>query len=236
MDPVLEALLPLAAIDERVRALAEQRRRLERKLDKLRSEDDTRRAAVETLTATMAERRKAVTALEAEMRRFEQQRDRAVRALEMGMGDAAAAERQRQTCAHRIDDLETEILEAMEQREEDDEALAARTEEAAAAAAAREEGEATMGPELEGVIAESARLVASREEHTPNLPAYEREQYRRLLARKKYALARMVDRTCTACQSTVPYQIRNDLHQGRLVNCENCARWLYLPQEETAAP
>jgi predicted nucleic acid-binding Zn-ribbon protein len=218
MDPVLEALLPLAAIDERVRALAEQRRRLERKLDKLRSEDDTRRAAVETLTATMAERRKAVTALEA------------------GMGDAAAAERQRQTCAHRIDDLETEILEAMEQREEDDEALAARTEEAAAAAAAREEGEATMGPELEGVIAESARLVASREEHTPNLPAYEREQYRRLLARKKYALARLVDRTCTACQSTVPYQIRNDLQQGRLVNCENCARWLYLPQEETAAP
>ena len=228
MDAVLESLIPLADLDDRRRGLRERARSSDRKLAGGAKKRDDAIGLRDEIDQRMKERRAATAIQEKELRRFEQQRDRANKALESGMGNAEAAQRQIDTCSERIDELETEILEAMEVREEDESALAAAKTAVEEAITALAEIEAQHRPILEAIAAEIADVDAQRATHIATLPAYERRTYEELTKRKGYALSAIVDRTCSACQNTIPYALQNDLRQGRLITCETCHRWLFF--------
>lgn len=228
MDAVLESLIPLADLDDRKRGLQERVRSSDRKLANGAKKRDEAIALRESIDARMKERRAVTAKQETELRRFEQQRDRANRALESGMGSADAAQRQIDTCSERIDELETEILEAMEVREEDEEALAAAITAVDTAIQTLVDIEAEHRPILAELHSELADVDTRRATYISALPSYEQRTYQELTKRKGYALSAIVDRTCSACQNTIPYAMQNDLRQGRLINCETCHRWLFF--------
>ncbi|HMV69275.1 MAG TPA: hypothetical protein PKA64_20700 [Myxococcota bacterium] len=229
MDPLLPILAQLARNDDAIQARDDTSRRLKRRLDDL---DGPEAAATERHAALVAEldaMRRANVADEAELDHYEHQRKAAVRSLETGLGNPAAAERQLAACRDAIDTLETRILERMDQRE-------ARVAEADAAArdlaALREVNvgkRAELSAQLEALRAEQTAAVALRASLAEQLPREERHTYLQLVKTRATALATLRDKACSACGAVPPLQVAANILKGAIGTCTVCGRWLFSP-------
>ncbi|MCB9665606.1 MAG: hypothetical protein H6732_15965 [Alphaproteobacteria bacterium] len=235
MDPYLASLLPLATLDDRLATLKDQLRHVARKqaaLDAACTEAQARLAAAEARLAELrADERKHTD----EIRRLEALRDQARSALAQGFGSAEAAERQIARCDALLDEHETAALEDMEARDE----VGAERTAAQAALAEAEARRAADGPGLDAqhtrLADEQARLEVDRGSRVRALPREVQGTYTGLhTQRGGTALAVLEGDACTACRHVVPYQLRNDLKQGRLVTCDGCGRWLFLRSQAEA--
>lgn len=54
-------------------------------------------------------------------------------------------------------------------------------------------------------------------------------RYRRLRQRTGRAIVPVVNGACTGCFNNTPASFRSSVHDGKVINCENCGRMLYWP-------
>ncbi len=235
MDPLLEILLPIARLDDRRRALREEYHRIEGRLKRHADANTTAAAEVDRIETELRESRLQMTKLQNDVRTFENRRDAAQRALDAGAGSAEAAERQRDTCTQRIDELETNVLEVMETLEQLDEDLVGAQAKVVEVHAASVKTDEEYRPRLSEIRKEFDDVTAARNKALPNIPRGERTTYDGLIKRKAYALAPVINEACDACRQVVAYQMRSDLKDGRMATCSGCLRWLYLPKKEPEA-
>lgn len=182
------------------------------------------RVQADLLSATAEER-----ALHRQLDDYRAKQQSATRILETGAGSPDAAQRQLVQCSAILDDLETKLLEMFERQDGLRASLAAAETELAKAGSER----SRVANETPGVL---ARLEAEERAALPKRTAVAnelspevRQRYDMLRAgKKKVAVARLVDGSCTGCQMTVPAQHISDLRRGLMEPCRGCGRFLLL--------
>ncbi len=155
---------------------------------------------------------------------------RARRALEGGLGDADAAQRQLDQTTVQIDDLETQLLEHMESGD-------AMVERRASAESAIGDAKAHLAEllerydgELAAYIAEEAQQAAEVRSIALLLPPELRGRYEDLRARRQWAVAVVREGACNACNKVVTQQHISDLRRGLMKACMGCHRFLVVPE------
>jgi len=152
---------------------------------------------------------------------------RAEKVLETGVGDPAAAERQRVQCLEIIDGIETEVLEALEVQEDIQPRLDAANERVAAAERAVVEARQSGPERVASLVDEIGELRVAHDDIHGTLDREIRGRYDLLRSRKPPAVARIRNDACAMCMYTVPKQATIEMRRGRLVTCRGCGRWLY---------
>ncbi|HOO77530.1 MAG TPA: C4-type zinc ribbon domain-containing protein [bacterium] len=137
-------------------------------------------------------------------------------------------------CKADIRQIEDEMLEAMEQIEAERDEL---TRIEADLDRAREEFGAEKekaGAEIESIDRELANLAAERVAAAAGMDGENLERYQRIYDnRKDRVVVPAVDGSCQGCYMQLTPQQANDvLKDDRLYFCENCGRFLYLPETE----
>jgi len=155
---------------------------------------------------------------------------RARRALEEGLGDAEAAQRQLEQTTVQIDDLETQLLEHMESGD-------AMTEKRASAATAIDSAKAHLAEllerfdgELAAHLAEEAQQAAEVRSIAPLLPPELKGRYEDLRAKRQWAVAIVREGACNACNKVITQQHISDIRRGLLKACMGCHRFLVIPE------
>lgn len=227
-----EDLERLAEVDRLDREIARRQRAIERAEASLAEGQGAvaeREQAKAALAASLADNRTQQLAVQRTIGGHEANRDRARKALEMGHGDAAAAERQIERTSELIDTAETEQLELLEAQDGLDTELAAAEQ----ALSEAQEALAVLLEEVPAAKAEHeaalATLGTQRTEVFEQLPAELARRYADFRARDKWAVAQIVDGACGSCRVDVPAQQQHDLSRGLIVPCRRCYRWVVLP-------
>ncbi len=206
-------------------------RQLKAQQDKVEREEQGVKNAQENLKklkVTLHEKEGGLKAKQQEIAKYEQQRNQASTKKEYDALQHGIAHNKNQ-----CQQLEDAILAAMLNV---DEATAQIPKMEEAVKKARDEV-ARVRQEFEPRLKEyQEQLEQARgqlKELGTQLPVAMGEQYERLVAaRGEDALALVEKRNCTACQTEITIQARNDLLSGRLVLCKSCGRMLYV-QETT---
>ncbi len=228
-----DELVRLRDMDTRDRA-AERARREAEKLRQARRDAegviDAARAEVARIEAEKAALKKAEHATQRDLEQARTYRSRAERALQQGLGDADAAQRQLESTTEQIDELETHMLEHME-------AADALSEELGAAEIAVEkavEAHGTLMETWESELATQEQLAADEtarlEELRAGLPSDLRDRYDGHRAKKRWAVAIIREGACNACNKVVRQQHISDLRRGLLKPCLGCHRYLVLAE------
>ena len=185
----LDDLTQIGAADDAIRA---EQRAVARARQRL-ADADAAVAAIEAHLAAILTEQQELRAREAELEnrlaRYGKQLDAALKSLETGLGDPEVSERQRVACVGLIDEVETGILECIEEQEQAQERHRATSKELDQTS---ESTEATR-QDVEREIAErSTRVHGLRAERQPLVDGlYKdiRERYDILLQRKGSAVA-----------------------------------------------
>lgn len=217
-----------AVLDDLDKQLAKQRARVpaaDAAIEVIQGQIDVAKAA---LKAVKTEERATARAVE----RYEKRRAQAQRALDSGMGDPAAADRQVQQCSAIIDDLEGTQLEQMEAVEQAAATVATAEADLVQATADRAVDAEQAPPIIEDLSARRAVKQAERDALEPQIHAEIRNRYAILRAKKKTAVSLMQDSTCIPCRRTVPMQDASDVRRGLLKSCRNCGRYLVMSAAE----
>jgi predicted nucleic acid-binding Zn-ribbon protein len=229
VDIHVDDLVPIALLEEQEAALATHLRNAEVRVEKQRAIVARARERLAALDADLERNRKAEREAQEEIRKAQSLRSSAQRALDQGLGNAAAVEHQLATCAATLDRAETEVLELMMARDELTPIRAGVAKELDDAAAALTALEAETKPAVAAWKAEAQRAAAERQALRAKLPRDLGAAYDAVVARRGSGLARVVDKVCTACARAVPSQRLIDVRAGRLVQCDGCSRWLWIP-------
>ncbi len=229
MTDLLDLVLPIARAELRLTAARQALHHLERL--EARADEGAEAAArvASAAEAHHAATRSALRGVETELARYQQQREAAQRALEVGAGGEAAL-RQVETCAARIDTLELEALEAMDAVEASAAALAAAREAHVAASAAASRLRDDHDPQRRHHEAVATEAGAAAGEAAKALPRDLLTQLHAILRRHRPATALLESGACAACHRRAALQHVADLRQGRVVTCDGCGRWL-VPAE-----
>jgi predicted nucleic acid-binding Zn-ribbon protein len=195
------------------------------------------RRSLEARRAGQAAARDAVVArqggLEAELAATERRAGQVSRRLYSGEVSAArdlqALSSEIETLKHRASDLEDEALGVLEEREPLDAAVDALDREDAALTARQAvlegeaaEGEAAVGAELDGLVAQRAAAAAA-------VPAELLATYDRIRAKLGTGAARLVGNHCGGCHLVLPateIDRLKHLADGAVVTCDQCGRIL----------
>ncbi|HIA03612.1 MAG TPA: hypothetical protein EYN66_17185 [Myxococcales bacterium] len=157
---------------------------------------------------------------------YARQKNGAERALNAGVGDAAAAIRQMERCDQLIDQNETDQLCSLDREEDEQARLAQLTVQLAKAKA----GHLTLReakPEALKKISEAlSKANRSRKASTGGLPGHMLKKYDGLKARRGVAVALFVDGACKTCHTVPPHRIALDIKNDRVETCGRCGRWL----------
>ncbi len=149
--------------------------------------------------------------------------------------DYRLAEQQLRSCILIVDDLETEALELMEQRDDAEQVAEAAqqafdaAEDASTRAVVRERDRIpAIDRELEDLdLARPALQEALTHEH--------RGPFRTLRARNRSAVATLRDGACSVCNYASPSQVVNEIEgHTRVHTCRNCGRFLLPGRPEQA--
>lgn len=200
-------------------------------------EPDARAVVLQTTTAAteaakaLAELRDAERAASREVNLYEKRSATATRALEQGLGDPAAAQRQIEQCAQIIDDLETRQIELMEAIEAAQQTLSERQRaqsEAEQALAIHVQGARV---ELDSIEKEQATLTPQRDRARAALPKELGLRYDLIRTKKGTATALLQpDDACAACRLRAPMAEASDVRRGLLKSCRGCGRYLLPPE------
>lgn len=238
MDPTLDQLIPVAHLDEQIAERLELQARARRKLAKAIESIAAAEAHLAAQRAALEQLRTEELEHQRELKRAEGMRDSAQRALDAGLGDAAASERQIARCAELIDAAETALLERMDTRETLEAARDAAQDALTDAHAHQDRLKAELEPAIETWAAAVAELQSHRAHALSGVPRDVDAEYHRMFRKHGAALSRVHGDTCKRCARVVPLQRVTDIKQNRLVHCDGCGLWLWIdlaPKEETAA-
>jgi predicted nucleic acid-binding Zn-ribbon protein len=223
----LDDITKLGALDEAIRA---EERASERATQRLADENaGVAQAAAHTddLAGKQRAARDEERSLESRLDRYTRQLAAALRSLETGVGNPEVSERQRVSTLELIDEVETGILECIENQEHLTELHAAAVEEHAALA---QHCDAAAKEVMTELAERAGRLAALREDRVPALAALAPDLRRRYdaLRAKKGAAVTTVDsqNCCTKCRMLAPTQQLSEVRRGRLEQCRGCGRWL----------
>jgi predicted nucleic acid-binding Zn-ribbon protein len=169
---------------------------------------------------------KALKAKHGDIARFEKQRDQAGSTKEY---EALGTEihHAREKC----DEIENEVLAAMEEGEKLEAALPGLEK---AAQQAREElvkAEQESAPRKESLTAQLNETTARLQGLEAEIPPDHRAQYNRTVSSLGAdGMAAVSDRACTACYTEITAKALGQLQQEEFVVCKSCGRILYLPE------
>ena len=156
-------------------------------------------------------------------------RGNALRLLETGQGDPEGAQRQLDKSSALIDELETEMLEVLEAQD----GLSTSLEAAKSAQAAKEAHLAELEAAQPAIEEEVTLALASdAEARAPVWSALDadlQQRYQDFRAKRMWAVSRIRDNACNACNKVVRQQHIADLKRGLIAPCMGCRRWLVLP-------
>ncbi|MEC8191195.1 MAG: hypothetical protein VX944_08655 [Myxococcota bacterium] len=228
MHPDLDLLVRLWGHDERVDSARARAAAL--KADVGRIEEEIR--SIGERMSDLAKELAHVGQQEAEasrtLGRYIERRDRAAVLLKGGQVlDYTAVQKQLDQCTALVDELESQVLEFMEQREE-------MVERGSALEAQQEEAKDAKGRAHERWVVDGRVIRSEIEAVWPLRQAAHDELNRELAtkydsfrARGMVPLAVMGDEACTQCHVVVHGQIRIEVNSGRrLHQCRGCGRWL----------
>jgi len=229
MNSELETLDVVDGYDRRTRELeraaAKQRQAVADATEALSARND----AAERLREALAANKTDQHAANRKAHLYTQRKESALRILERGSGDPAAAERQLRQCNTILDDTETNQLELMETQE----ALEAELDSAAKAISEAEAELERVGREatirIERIDKDLAETATKRAESWRELDREIQDRYVALVRRKRTAVAHITGGACHACQRMITAQHLSDLRKGRLTPCRGCHRWLIPP-------
>ena len=193
-------------------------------------------AEVSEAKAALAEIEAAVAAVQEEERtlnrRMEEyilRRDRTRGLIDAGkVSDFITASRQLDQCEQIVDELETEVLDRMERREELEGKSAAAGARLAAGRAADTEARQPYHQEAPTLKSRIETLTAQRVPLLGRLNPDYRRQYSDLRGRGKLALCNITDAACSACHETPPPQVIIEVGAGtRIHSCRGCQRFFF---------
>ncbi len=222
-------LLQLSAADAEERALKACDRAIvvaNERLEGAKKALTLAEVAETTTAAALAALRDAERQLQREIEGYRANRLAAVRMLESGVGNADAAERQRQRSEALIDEAETRQIENLEAQ---DPARAAYQRAAMALDAARKllaVSAAEVPEEVARQTAAHALHLVGRDAALVPLDPQTRQRYLLLVQRKGTAVAAIRKECCASCQITVYQQHLTDIRRGLIEPCKGCGRWL----------
>ncbi len=191
------------------------RRRI-KDLDAQKAQEEAKLGELDTQEKTVQRR----------VRDFGERRDRTQKLIDSGRGDYQTAVAQLAEINGVIDRHESELLEAIEQKELQ-ETLIGRTTElmSVAKGRARTAGDRQRArrPEIE---ARFKKLGPLRKSRTEDLGSHLANQYKDLRTRKRPVLVNAVDGTCEFCNMALPSHWLGEIVGGRRVrNCRGCGCW-----------
>jgi predicted nucleic acid-binding Zn-ribbon protein len=225
VNPDFDAILALDAADRALAAVESEASALDASLSRAHRAESAAAAKIAEIEAALTGNEAAQRALEADIRGHAERRRSATRALEAALGDPDVAERQiaaARAAVAEIEDRQIELLEAGEsltgQRDAARRALAdARLDrDRRVAAATDQRADLDVRRKAATAAGSAARGLLPRD----LLGRYD------MLRSKGFAVARIVDHACGACQGHVQAQHVAELRKGRLDPCRGCGRFL----------
>ena len=229
MERPIDILAALAVEDDTIRDAERKRASARARVPNAQAKADKAQATLDAADKALADHAQQEHATERKVEEYQTHLSRAIRALETGAGDADAAERQRVNCLAILDDLETQQLEQMDEREVLEANVVGAKERVAEAQQAVGEAAAACAP---AVKEQTARLMAAKGQAIhlrAQLHAEELARYDALLKRNRRPVSPLVRDTCKACNRVQVARAIQELKRGRLVQCAGCGRWLHAP-------
>jgi len=206
----------------------------------LRVETTERMEQVKTTTATcgkldhdLALLSEKEAALERRLKAYLGRRDTTQRLMDQGLAvDFTAASRQLEQCSAIVDELETELLELMEQKDDAERMLGEgqdRANDAKVAAEKHAQMRRTKDVELES---RAQTLSGERQERWKEINPTFHNAYKVLRQRQRTALSVILDGNCSECHISVAPQMALEVLTSRKVHlCRSCHRFLIPPPE-----
>jgi len=228
MHPDLEAIRALDAEDEQVRNLAAALAKAQALEPDANAKVAAAKAALAAAQAALDAVRAAERASKRDTEQYEQRRTGAIRALEMGQGDPAAAERQLAQVTVILDDLETRQLELMEEAELKVATLAKAKQVLADAETALAAAQSAAPGQVRALAEQHHVALARRTAVAQTLRAEILNHYELVYLRKGRALSKL-DRSgaCPRCNTYPAAAMVAEARRGvTLLVCGGCHRWL----------
>lgn len=227
----LDQIVALGAADAELDALDKEIAALQARIPAARGERDAAEGAVVQAKTHLEALRETERATAREVERYTRRRATAVRALETGMGNADAAQKQVEQCDAIIDDLETRQLEEMEGIEGARDALASTEATLAEAERHLTAEETTVPPILATRQNTRAGKQAARDAIWSEVPKDLQSRYTLVRKKKKTAVTFLVDGYCKSCRMKPPLETTSEIGRGFLKTCPGCGRYLVAPPE-----
>ena len=189
------------------------------------AENETLAKTGEALAKALDEERK----LSRRMEEYVIRRDRTQKLIDEGKApDFQSANRQLQQCAAIVDDLELEVLEAMELREELEAEVATITERLAATRAKDSSGRSAYRDASPGLKKTVTELTARRPPFLERLNPDERRIYTNLHDAGNAAMTHIEHGVCQDCNREVPQQALLEVESGKRIHrCRGCGRFFF---------
>lgn len=226
----IERITRLALADQELDHLDKELAHLRARISSATVSRDEAKASLAAAQRQLTACKDAERATAREVEQYEKRRATATRALENGLGDPEAAERQVDQCTQIIDDLENRELEEMEAIEEALVALDAAEAVLAGAERFLESEQAAAPPEIEAQEAVRTTAQAERDAAWADVPRDLQRRYALVRKKKRFAAVELRDGYCVACRVKVPLQEVSDVNRGLLKHCFQCGRFL-LPSK-----
>ena len=124
--------------------------------------------------------------------------------------------------------LEESALEAMLEQEEAEKKLVAERKIFESMKRAWLERKTALEEEQQEIVRHARELKLKREKIVATLPAAEVKRYEAMRKRLGgMALAQLEGKSCGGCGAELPTAVIQKVHEGQVVECPICGRWLY---------
>lgn len=133
----------------------------------------------------------------------------------------------------RISELESRVIELLDEQEAARKALADQEREFAATDKQIREELAEFEQLIETIKADAVKLKTEKKKCVPRVELNVLNAYQNILTRDKgKPVVPIVNGTCGNCSLKVTPQLTNEAKKGTLVYCDNCSHILYYPDEQ----
>ena len=228
-------ILTLQEFDMKLRGLETKYRTIPNERHKLREEYEAAQAALAAARENVAKADRNLKQTEAEIAA----QNEAVRkfltqsALVKKNDEYQALLQNIEVAKGRISELESRVIELLDEQEAARKALADQEREFAATDKQVREELAEFEQLIETIKADAVKLKAEKKKFMPRVELNVLNAYQNILTRDKGApVVPIVNGSCGNCSLKVTPQLINEAKKGTLVYCDNCSHILYYPAEE----
>jgi predicted nucleic acid-binding Zn-ribbon protein len=223
----IDLIRDLAALDQQLDQLDRDHAQHTHRLTDARAAMEAAKAETAAAAAALADLKDKERAVLREIGSYEKRRATATRALEEGLGDPNAAQRQVDQCSAILDDLETQQLELLEAQEDARDTQSSRAAIEHEAAETLAELEEQIPKKLAEIVAARNALVGPRATVRGHMPHELGARYDLIRAKKRTAVAQLTkDDGCSRCQLRAPTMEAAEVRRDLLKMCRGCGRYL----------